>query len=172
MGSSVSRSVNRSVYVCVVLFSSVLLAALAVWSAAPAGGAPLDPATTESRTSGQDVVQEARRHLGTRVSSNPCRPFRNEYPSCLHRSVFAKFGVRLPIELRKQVGYGKAVPKSRLRPGDVLYFDTFGDRAIDYAGIYSGSGNMVQASGYYTKVVEKPVKYTEGYRTAKRLPIR
>jgi hypothetical protein len=31
---------------------------------------------------------------------------------------------------------------------------------------------MVQASGYFTEVVEKPMKYTSGYRTAKRLPIR
>jgi cell wall-associated NlpC family hydrolase len=65
---------------------------------------------------------------------------------------------------------GRKVAKSRLQPGDIVFFKEGGRRrGITHNGIYSGSGNLVHASAYFGKVVESKMKYIKGYSGAKRL---
>ncbi len=54
---------------------------------------------------------------------------------------FQKAGVSLPHSSRIQVKYGKSIPASSLKPGDLLFFG----KPISHVSIYMGGGKMVQA---------------------------
>jgi hypothetical protein len=121
----------------------------------------------------QDVVQEARSHIGTPYVHSPpgsCEAHRSEDCSCLTSLVFAEFGVEMPDDPVAQWNYGQDVAKSDLRPGDLVFFKEHGrSDPISHVAIYSGRGNIVHASSYWGSVVERPMEYIDGYYGAKRL---
>lgn len=56
---------------------------------------------------------------------------------------YAKLGIYLPHSSRMQYNYGTYVPKSSLKPGDLVFFYN----PIHHVGIYIGNGKIVHASG-------------------------
>jgi cell wall-associated NlpC family hydrolase len=54
--------------------------------------------------------------------------------------VFGQMGVALPHYSGAQYGYGAAVPRDQLQPGDLVFFDGLG-----HVGIYIGGGQFVHA---------------------------
>jgi cell wall-associated NlpC family hydrolase len=134
-----------------------------------------DPVVTaRGRASGNDAVRTARRYIGTKYRYATCTRSRMSC-TCLVKKVFARFGHKLPMSEAGQWKYkrGRKVPKSKLRPGDIVFFKEGGrKRGITHNGIYSGKGNLVHASAYFGKVVESKMKYIKGYSGAKRLRLR
>jgi cell wall-associated NlpC family hydrolase len=57
--------------------------------------------------------------------------------------VYAKVGVSLPHSSRMQYGLGKAVSRTDLQPGDLVFFGN----PIHHVGIYIGDGKMIDAAG-------------------------
>ncbi|MNZ84970.1 Murein DD-endopeptidase MepS/Murein LD-carboxypeptidase precursor [compost metagenome] len=59
--------------------------------------------------------------------------------------IFAKVGVDLKWGTKQQKNQGKAVSKSSLAKGDLVFFDTIGSNngAINHVGIYMGNGNFI-----------------------------
>lgn len=53
-------------------------------------------------------------------------------------------GISLPHSAAAQSGYGTAVSRSALQPGDLVFFST-GGGSINHVGIYIGGGQMVNA---------------------------
>ena len=127
------------------------------------------------RTVGSKVVRRARGHLGTHYRLSPparCDAYRKEDCSCHTKVVFRTFGERLADNLVKQYREGRYVPKSRLRPGDLVFFDENRNgklRPMDHIGIYSGNGYLIHSSSYFGEVVETKMKYIDGYWGARRL---
>ena len=121
----------------------------------------------------KNIVRVARKHIGTRYVSSPpgsCRAYRSEDCSCTTKLVFKKLGKHLPEDPVRQWRKGKKIAKSKLRPGDLVFFKEAGrSRPITHVGIYSGKGNLVHASNYFNKVGESKMKYMRGYFGAKRL---
>jgi hypothetical protein len=121
---------------------------------------------------GQDVVQLARNHIGTPYIHSPpgsCEAYRSEDCSCLTSLVYGEWLnlIDHPVEQWK---YGREVARSDLRPGDLVFFKEAGSsNPITHVGIYSGSGNIIHASSYWGRVVERPMMYVSGYYGAKRL---
>jgi cell wall-associated NlpC family hydrolase len=64
---------------------------------------------------------------------------------------YGQLGLELPHSSYALYGLGRKVPRSRLQPGDVLFFSGFG-----HVGLYVGRGRMVHApeSGRDVEVVE------------------
>ena len=127
--------------------------------------------TTQGRASVKDVVRAAKRYIGTKYRYATCSRSRMSC-TCLTKMVFRKFGHKLPMSESGQWKYkqGQKVAKSKLRPGDIVFFKEGGrKRGITHVGIYSGRGNLVHASAYFRKVVESKMKYIKGYSGAKRL---
>jgi cell wall-associated NlpC family hydrolase len=125
------------------------------------------------RASGKGgVVRVAKRYIGTKYRYGACSRSRMSC-TCLTKKVFARFGHKLPMSERGQWKYhrgARKVAKSKLRPGDMVFFKEGGRRrGITHVGIYSGRGNLVHASAYFRKVVESQMRYIRGYAGAKRL---
>ena len=121
---------------------------------------------------GRDVVRMARRHIGTPYTHSPpgpCRACKNEDCSCLTKLVYAKFGISLLDSPTAQWKYGSLV-RGNLRPGDLVFFKENGkSKPMSHVGIYAGGGKLVHASAYFGKVVEREMKYLDGYFGARRL---
>jgi cell wall-associated NlpC family hydrolase len=118
-----------------------------------------------------NVVQVARRYIGTNYKFATCTD-KAMSCTCLTKTVFRKFGHKLPMSESGQWNYdrGRKVAKSGLRPGDIVFFKERGQRKpITHVGIYSGNRNLIHASAYWGKVVERPMKYVDGYYGARRL---
>lgn len=60
--------------------------------------------------------------------------------------LYAKHGVKLPHSSRAQYGCGKAVSKSALQPGDIVFFGGTYRRGISHVGLYLGAGKFIHAS--------------------------
>jgi cell wall-associated NlpC family hydrolase len=130
--------------------------------------------TARGRASGRDVVRVAKRYIGTKYRYGTCTRSRMSC-TCLTKRVFAKFGHKLTMSERGQWKHrpSRKVAKSRLRPGDMVFFKEGGRRrGITHVGIYSGRGNLVHSSAYFGKVVESKMRYIKGYFGAKRLRLR
>ena len=134
---------------------------------------PETDAGAGGQTRGQDVVQQARNHIGTPYVHSPpgsCEAYRSEDCSCLTSLVFARLGITLPDDPLGQWNYGEYVAESDLQPGDLIFFKEAGrNYPITHVGIYSGRGNIIHASSYWGRVVERPMNYVSGYYGARRL---
>lgn len=73
--------------------------------------------------------------------------------SGLTMRAFAAAGVSLPHSSRAQFRYGKKIPRSQLRPGDLVFFK----RPISHVGIYIGNGKMVHAPRPGSRVKIAPI---------------
>ena len=80
--------------------------------------------------------------------------------SGLTMRAFQKAGVSLPHSSRIQIGYGKSIAFSSVKPGDLLFYG----QPISHVSIYMGGGKMVQAPRPGKKV--EVVNYTRmfGYK--------
>ena len=119
---------------------------------------------------GHDVVREARSHIGTPYRHSPpgpCQAHRSEDCSCLTSLVFDR--IELPDNPVEQWNSGQNVARRDLRPGDLVFFKEGGSSVITHVAIYSGNGNIVHASSYWGRVVEREMRYVDGYFGAKRL---
>ena len=65
---------------------------------------------------------------------------------------YQQAGVRLPHSSRAQFGYGRAIARNNLLPGDLVFFGS----PISHVGIYVGKGKMVHAPrpGARVQIVE------------------
>lgn len=73
--------------------------------------------------------------------------------SGLTMRAFAAAGVSLPHSSRAQFRYGKKIPRSQLRPGDLVFFRV----PISHVGIYIGNGKMVHAPRPGSRVKIAPI---------------
>jgi cell wall-associated NlpC family hydrolase len=54
--------------------------------------------------------------------------------------VYAQLGLQLPHFAAGQYGFGQAVPRDQLQPGDLVFFD-----GLSHVGIYLGNGQLIHA---------------------------
>ena len=81
--------------------------------------------------------------------------------------VYKQFGVNIPSSSVAQRSVGRYVPKSELRPGDIVCF-----KNTNHVGIYIGNGKFVHASTRKTGVKISSLnsgKYPQRYVTARRI---
>lgn len=91
--------------------------------------------------------------------------------------VYGKYGVDLPRTSRKQAQVGKAVSRTELRKGDLLFFYLPGryksNNIVGHVGIYIGNGKMIHSSnkpkdGVQVTSINKPF-WKKTYLSARRV---
>jgi cell wall-associated NlpC family hydrolase len=117
------------------------------------------PAAPADASRGAQVVAIAMRYLGVPYKWGGDSPSTGFDCSGLTMYVFAQIGVSLPHYAAAQYGLGRAVSKSELAPGDLVFF-----RGLGHMGMYIGGGNFIHAPR--TGDVVKISSLSEPYRVA------
>ncbi|MGW2513653.1 C40 family peptidase [Streptomyces scopuliridis] len=95
--------------------------------------------------SGESIVELARKYMGTKYVWGGAAPGGFDC-SGLVQYVFGKNGVNLPRVTYDQINVGESVQPNKLRPGDLVFFDTDRKRSgPDHVGIYMGGGKFIHA---------------------------
>jgi len=112
------------------------------------------------RDTGMDAVRSGRRFLGVRYRLNQCSVRAGFDCSCLTKKAFAPLGKRLPDDPKRQFRFGRRIPRPKIQPGDLLFFDEIRSvRGIDHVGIAAPRGEILHASTFCGKVCEKKRKW-------------
>ena len=119
-----------------------LLIVLVVLAACPVFAAARPQANSESEN--DSIIKTAEKYLKT-----PYR-FGGESPKGFDCSGFVKFvydknGKKLPRTADVQYRTGQKVERTGLKPGDLVFFNTYAPGA-SHVGIYYGSGKFIHAS--------------------------
>ena len=83
-------------------------------------------------------------------------------------------GIHIPRRAIEQSKYGKYIPRDKLQPGDLVFFDTSKRRKgyVNHVGIYIGNGKFIHASSAKKKVVITSLKkpfYSQRFKGARRV---
>ncbi len=152
--------------------ATALSAASAKVSRAGDGGTfSLD--TENGLTLEQEVVAYARQFNGVRYLYGGDNPQTGFDCSGFAGYVYKRFGVKLNRSAEGMYSNGVKVSKSKLKPGDLLFFDASARKAsgkIDHAGIYLGGDSFIHASSSNGEVrIQKLSEYRGTYIGAKRV---
>lgn len=109
--------------------------------ARPAAAAP---AVSRSGDRGQAIVDYARTHLGTPYRWAGASPGGFDCSGFAYH-VYSHFGITIPRTSFDQFSAGTAVGKGELRPGDLVFFNTYASGA-SHTGIYSGNNQFIHSS--------------------------
>lgn len=95
--------------------------------------------------SGDDIVNLARQYLGVQYQWGGETPSGFDC-SGLIKYAFGQNGIGLPRTTYNQIQVGASVEPNKLRPGDLVFFDTDKrQKGPDHVGIYIGGGKFIHA---------------------------
>lgn len=120
--------------------------------------------------SGQDLVDYVRQFLGTPYRWGGNSLTKGIDCSGLVQQTFGHFGISLPRVTYQQITQGASVPTDKLRPGDLVFFDTEPKKGADHVGIYIGGGKFIHAP--HTGDVVKISSLTDSYYMNRLLAVR
>jgi cell wall-associated NlpC family hydrolase len=84
--------------------------------------------------------------------------------------IYGAFGINLDHYTGSQFEAGQSVSKNNLQPGDLVFFNTYGD--VSHVGIYSGGGQFIHASSGSGKITVSELSadyYSSRYAGARRI---
>lgn len=93
---------------------------------------------------GQNIVNVARKYLGTAYQWGGASPKTGFDCSGLLQWAAAQSGLKIPRTSEQQFKAGKPVPTSQLRPGDAVFFEPKAD-GPGHVGIYVGGGKYIES---------------------------
>ncbi|MCD7035927.1 C40 family peptidase [Metabacillus sp. GX 13764] len=135
--------------------------------------ARFEQAKAASASAGQVVMNEAVKYKGTSYSSGGNTPASGFNSAGFVQYIMKKAAsISLPGISSEQYGFGQAVAKDSLQPGDVLFFKDTATGKTSTAGFYAGNGEMIYSSvseGVTTVNVEKSAYWSNRYLGAKRI---
>lgn len=106
--------------------------------------------TSESSQSSHQthpLVETAKKFLGVRYRYGGASPSRGFDCSGFVYYLLSRYGIRAPHSAAELFKMGKPVPRSELRPGDLVFFkNTARRRGITHVGIYIGNGKFIHSS--------------------------
>lgn len=120
-----------------------------------------------------NIVGDAYKYLGYKyvyASANPSVGF--DCSGLVYYLYKTHAGVTLNRSSRDQALNGYAVSRDSLKPGDLLFFSTFGGNRITHVGLYVGDGKMIHASTPKEGVIITDVNsnyYVKNFMTARRV---
>ena len=135
-------------------------------------GVPVNPEALKKENLRQEIVAEARKHLGvpylwggSTTSGFDCSGF--------VQYVLSRSGISIPRTTAEQYSVGVYITKQQLQPGDLVFLQNTYRAGISHVGIYIGNNQMIHASSSKGIVISNLSSsyYTEHYYGARQLPI-
>ena len=111
-----------------------------------------------ARPTGEQIVAAARRFLGVRYLWGGLSVFGYDC-SGLVWAAYRSYGVTIPRDADPQFRHGRAVSRSALRPGDLLFYGS--PSYVHHVAIYAGGGRMLEAPDSAHRVRLVPVRWRE-----------
>ena len=124
------------------LLAAAALACLSACASRPAAVRVLPPAAPPA-AAGTAIVRTAESLVGAPYREGGALPDGLDC-SGLVTYVFARHGVALPRDVRRQAAAGVPVPRGEIRPGDLVFFATTGSGPT-HVGIAAGGGRFIHA---------------------------
>jgi hypothetical protein len=94
---------------------------------------------------GEDIASTARKYLGVQYEWGGTSPSGFDC-SGLVAYVYGQYGISVPRTTYNQIQVGASVQPNKLRPGDLVFFDTDkSKKGPDHVGIYIGGGKFIHA---------------------------
>jgi cell wall-associated NlpC family hydrolase len=101
-------------------------------------------ATASSSSLANHIISTGKQFLGVRYQFGARAGQTNAFDcSSFTQYVFKKNGIKLPRSSTQQASAGKYVPKSQLKPGDLIFSDTNRDGKINHVSIYIGNNKVL-----------------------------
>lgn len=128
----------------------------------------------KSSVRSEKMIKLAKKKLGKRYVWGATGKKNTFDCSGLTQYVCKKNGIDIPRTSIKQSKYGKFIPRSNLKKGDLVFFDTSKRRRgyVNHVGIYIGNNKFIHASSAKKKVVitslDKPF-YSQRFVGARRV---
>jgi cell wall-associated NlpC family hydrolase len=171
MPEAVIRAVLRAA-LALVLVALVLTVALARPEAAAADRAPgVDKRTHAAKKRAKNRISRGLRavRIANKLTGIPyvwggASPRSGFDCSGLVQYVYGKLGISLPHYTVSQYRHGRSVARSRLRPGDLVFFHGLG-----HVGIYAGHGKYIHAPRRGSTVRWASLASHPGYYGARRV---
>ncbi|WP_300159146.1 C40 family peptidase [Solidesulfovibrio sp.] len=101
------------------------------------------------------VVDTARSQIGVPYRTAGQSPNTGFDCSGFVQWVYARHGVRLPRRTDDQLHVGRPVPKTELRPGDLVFFMPSGRASSLHVGIFDGHGGFIHSPSSGGRVREE-----------------
>lgn len=102
--------------------------------------------TVSNNVTAENVINFAKLHLGKPYIYGSTNLNVGTDCSGFTYAVFKHFGINLNRVSRDQYLNGTPVEKSKLLPGDLVFFNTGGNTAISHVGIYIGNGQYIHST--------------------------
>lgn len=128
--------------------------------------------TSESSSTGADIVAKAKEYLGYSYVAGGASPDTGFDCSGFTQYIYGEFGIRLNRVANAQADNGTEISKSELQPGDLVLFSYYGSDSIGHSGIYIGDGQFIHAANSNRGVVIDTLEsgyYLDNYVTARRV---
>lgn len=123
---------------------------------------------------GDQIGEAAKKALGTNYVYGGNDLMKGVDCSGLVQQVFKQFGINVPRVTYEQIGMGANVPRNKLLPGDLVFFDTDRKKSgPDHVGIYLGGGKFIHAPRTGQKVKISSLAdsyYMDRFMAARRIP--
>lgn len=101
-------------------------------------------AAVSSASVADRVIATGKQYLGVRYQFGAKSGNTNSFDcSSFTQYVFKQNGIQLPRSSRDQAKAGTYVPKSQLKPGDLIFSDTNRDGVINHVSIYMGNNQIL-----------------------------
>lgn len=123
-------------------------------------------------SSGNNIVEFAKKYLGYSYVYGGTTPGGGFDCSGFVYYVFNSCGYNISRSCSVQAQTGKAVSKSELQPGDIVFFNNTSNGSIGHVGIYIGGGKMIHAANPKRGVVTDTINsgyYNTYYYSARRI---
>jgi cell wall-associated NlpC family hydrolase len=122
-------------------------------------------------TSNISIVKTAKKYLGKKYIYGANSKKAVDCSSFVQQ-VYKKHKKKLPRTSRQQAHIGKPIPRSKLKPGDLVFFSSKKTRDVTHVGIYIGSGKFIHASSAAKKVTITSLSkkyYSRHFKGARRV---